>query len=76
MDASIGVFFGVETLLSWGIADFFAKIAIGKFGGMRVLLIQQAVGFIAISGYMFVFQTIPMLEVIKLNRVEQTAEGK
>ncbi len=61
MDISLGIIFGIVSLLGWGIADLLAKVVITKFGGIRALFIQQLVGLLFIGAYCFIFLTIPVI---------------
>lgn len=63
MDVSLGVIFGIVSLLSWGIADLLAKVVIIKFGSLRALFIQQLIGFLIIGAYSFVFLNVPIITV-------------
>jgi len=63
MDISLGIIFGIVSLLSWGIADLLAKVVIVKIGGLRALFIQQLVGFLIIGIYSFVFLTMPVITI-------------
>jgi transporter family protein len=55
MELDIGILLAIVTMLSWGIADFFAKQAIDKIGYKLSLLLNQAValGPVIICGVLF-----------------------
>ena len=59
MTAEIGVLFAVGTMLSWELADFFAKEAIDKTGYKTSLVINQAVSFIPLFIFAALFFRLP-----------------
>jgi drug/metabolite transporter (DMT)-like permease len=45
----MGIFFGLLTALSWGTADFFARVATRKIGTFRTMLYMQLLGFVLLT---------------------------
>jgi transporter family protein len=59
MALEIGIFFALATLLSWGIADFFAKKAVDKIGHAAALIINQSIAIGPIFIYTILFFKLP-----------------
>lgn len=53
MDVSAGVLFGLVSMLSWGIADFFAARAIRRTGVFKTLVWGQTVGLLVLIAVAF-----------------------
>ncbi|MFH1105904.1 MAG: DMT family transporter [Candidatus Aenigmatarchaeota archaeon] len=68
---SAGILFAFVTMLTWGIADVFAKKAIEKTGEMKPLLYGQVVGTVPIIIYAAAFLKIPLisLEIFALGAI-------
>ena len=62
MTLEIGILFAIGTMLSWGVADFFAKKAIDKTGFKVSLVINQSVSFVPIFIVAILFFRLPSLQ--------------
>lgn len=60
---SAGILFAFVTMLSWGVADVFAKKAIEKTGEMKPLLYGQLIGTVPIMFYTAAFLSIPLISL-------------
>ncbi|MGD0644178.1 MAG: DMT family transporter [Candidatus Bathyarchaeia archaeon] len=59
MTLEIGILFAITTMLSWGLADFFAKKAIDKTGYRASLVINQSVSIVPIFIFAILFFRVP-----------------
>lgn len=59
MAIEIGILFAIVSMLSWGIADFFAKKSIDKIGYTKSLLFNQAISLGPIFIYAMLFAKFP-----------------
>lgn len=55
MVIEVGILFAITSMLSWGIADFFAKKAVDKIGYTKSLLINQLIAFVPLFIYSSLF---------------------
>ncbi|MGD0995508.1 MAG: DMT family transporter [Candidatus Bathyarchaeia archaeon] len=63
MTLEIGILFAITTMLSWGVADFFAKKAIDKTGYRASLVINQSVSLVPIFICVILFFRVPSFTV-------------
>ena len=59
MILEIGILFAIATMLSWGVADFFAKKAIDKMGYRASLVISHSVTLVPIFIFAILFFRVP-----------------
>jgi len=63
MVLALGILFAIVALLSWGIADFFAKKAIDKVGYKTSLLLNHATAFVPLIVLAVFFFKLPTFSV-------------
>ena len=63
MALEIGILFAVTSMLSWGLADFFAKKAIDKIGYVRTLLMNQFIALGPILVYTILSSSLPKISI-------------
>jgi drug/metabolite transporter (DMT)-like permease len=59
MAVATGILFALATMLSWGIADFFAKKAVDKIGNAASLILNQSIALGPIFIYAILFYKLP-----------------
>ena len=66
MALSLGILFGIITMLSWGFSDFFAAKASRKVGVAKTVLWSQTIGIIAFLTIFALFFSLPKISGYEL----------
>ncbi len=63
MAISEGVLFGIFAMISYGLADFFAKKAVDKYGPFIALKVSLTSGTLAVLIYSLIFLELPVMPI-------------